>query len=463
MNFSQARTSTEPARLHYCGWARAPYEGIPRLAGLVESEAPRRNESPGALGSKLPKEDCKIARSIGLDLHSASLYTTTIDPQEGTVARFELPVEEADIQAFEAQLRPDDRIAIEATTNCHYFYHRLSPLVAEVVIANPIKLRPWLGQEDKSDRNDSYMLALLNGFGCLPTVWMPDEETEQDRRLLSRRTDLVQEQTRCLNRIRSLLARHALICPASDLRTQAARDLVRRLRSRLPAGEQLLLDSLLTQLDGLQALLEPIEALAAVHAAKRSEVELLSTVTGLDQLLSLTILAAIGTVTRFPRPGSAVKYAGLCPRENSSGGKAKRGSIRKAGSRQLRWALTQAAKNLVKRPGRFRNLYRRLKRKGEGLALTACARKLMVVIWHMLTTGEAYRELDPKLAKRKRARVKQRLKKARRVLSERPSPWQNLLDHAPLLKQLCGGKVGFPLSLRPASRKGHHPKLVSTG
>lgn len=424
----------------------------------VPSRAGRREEmSRQVLRERiLPRRTVTIARSFGLDLHQATVYVTVIDPQEG-IRRFEFSIQEADIQAFEAQLRPDDRIALEATTNSSYFYHRFRPLVAEVVIANPIKLRPWLGQEDKSDRNDSHWLALLNYFGCLPVVWMPDEETEQDRRLLSRRTNLVQEQTRCLNRIRSLLARHALVCPASDLRTEDARDLVLRLGSRVPDTERQILDSYLAQLDGLQALLEPIEAMAAMRAVGRPDVELLSTVTGLDQLLSMTILASIGTVTRFPRPGSAVKYSGLSPRENSSGGKKKRGSIRKAGCRQLRWALTQAAKHLVKRPGRFRNLYRRLKRKGEGLALAACARKLMVVIWHMLTTGEAFREMDPKLAERKRARVSRRVKKARRVLSQPRSEWPNLLKHAPLLKQLCGGKTGLPLSLRPpttASRRG---------
>lgn len=404
----------------------------------------------------LPRRTVTIARSFGLDLHQTNIYVTAIDPQGGTIKRSEFPVQEADIQAFEAQLRPDDRIALEATTNSIYFYHRLRPLVAEVVIANPIKLRPWLGQEDKSDRNDSYWLAMLNCFGCLPVVWVPDDETEQDRRLLSRRTDLVQEQTRCLNRIRSLLARHALTCPASDLRAQDARDLLLKMSSQLPEIERLILDSLLTQLDGLQALLEPIEAMATLRAAKRTEVELLSTVTGLDQLLSLTILASLGTVKRFPRPGSAVKYSGLSPRENSSGGKSKRGSISKAGSRQLRWALTQAAKNLIKRPGPFRNLYRRLKRKGEGLALAACARKLMVVVWHMLTTGEAFRERDAKLNQRKRARVTRRMKKAHQVMSRRRSEWPNLLNHAPLLKQLCGSKTGLPFSLRhsnPASQR----------
>lgn len=389
-----------------------------------------------------------MARSLGLDLHQATIYVTTLDFEAGTLERLEVAVEEKALRIFEATLRPDDRLALEATTNSYYFYQRLRPQVADVVIANPTKLRPWLGQEDKSDRNDSFWLALLNSFGCLPIVWIPDEETEQDRRLLSHRTDLIQEQTRCLSRIRSLIATYGLQCPVSDLRARDSREFVRQLRRRLPQSAQLVLDSLLHQVDDVARRLEPIDATVAMRAAARPEVSLLMSVPGLDQLLSLTILAAIGTINRFPRPQSLVKYAGLSPRENSSAGKARRGTLRKAGCRRLRWALTQAAVTLVKRPGRLRNLYRRLKRKGENLAMAACARKLLVWIWHMLKTGELYRERDEQLCERKRVRATRRVSRAKDSLAARPPILDNLLKHAPLIKELSGGKTGLPISMR---------------
>lgn len=389
-----------------------------------------------------------MSRSLGLDVHQATLYVTVLDFPAGTIERDEIPVEEKALRAFEERLRPDDRLALEATTNSYYFYHRLRPRVAEVVIANPIKMRPWLAQEDKSDRNDSFWLALLNQFRCLPRVWIPEEETEQDRRLLSHRADLVQEQTRCLNRIRSLLASSGLQSPASDLRGRDCRELVLRLRNRLPAAQRLILDSLLGQLDSLAKRLEPVNAMIAVRADSRPEVTLLMTIPGLDQLLSLSILSAVGTIERFPEAKSLVKYSGLSPRENSSGGKSRRSGIRKAGSRRLRWAVTQAAVTLVKRPGRLRNLYRRLKRKGENLAMAACARKLLVWIWHILKTGEAYRDRDPKLCERKRARAERRVTMARKSLAARKPDLEKLLEHAPLLKELSGGQTGLPVSLR---------------
>ncbi len=402
-----------------------------------------------------------MARSLGLDVHQATIYITALDLQAGTLEQYEVAVEEKALQVFEQTLRPDDRLALEATTNSYYFHRRLQPRVSSVVIANPIKLRPWIAQEDKSDRNDSFWLALLNNFNRLPSVWVPDEQTEQDRRLLSLRTDLVQEQTRCLNRIRALLASNGLQSPAADLRGRNCREHVFRLRARLPETARLVLDVLLRQLDSLNERLEPVNAAVALRAGERPEISLLMTVPGLDQLLSLSILAAIGDIDRFSRAASLVKYSGLCPRENSSGGKPCRGSRRKPGSRRLRWAVTQAAITLVKRPGRLRNLYRRLKRKGENLAMAACARKLLVWIWHILKTGEAYRDRDAKLDERKRARVATRMRAARHTLAARPTSLEKLLKHAPLLKELSGGKFGLPAGLRFPARV--EPPATLTG
>ena len=403
-----------------------------------------------------------MGRSLGLDIHQATVFVTGIDPQTMEVSRYEIAVEEKSLQTFEAQLRPDDRVAIESTTNAYYFYDRLCPLVAEVAVANPIKLRPWLGNEDKSDRNDSFWLALLHLFGCLPQIWVPDPETREDRKLLAHYSALVGERTRCKNRIRALLASHGLINPVSDLQGVAARDLVVQQNARLPETAKAILNSQLAALDSVQARLEPIEALVALRAHRRRETHLLLSVPGLELTLCLVVLAAIGNVGRFPTPGSLVKYAGLVPREKSSGGRSRRGGLKKNGSRSLRWALTEAVQSLIKQPGRFRNLYRRLVRKGHGIAIAACARKLLTIIWHMLNIGEHFREEKPDSRERKQNRVKRKVAKANTLITERRVMLENLLKHAPQLKELAGGRTGFPLSLRPILSTAKAPPM-STG
>ena len=105
----------------------------------------------------------------------------------------------------------------------------------------------------------------------------------------------------------------------------------------------------------------------------------------------MVILAEIGEVTRFPDANHLVSYAGLAPRVRSSGGRTRLGGITKQGSSALRWALVEAAIVAVRRPGRLQEMHKRLRQgKSAALAMTACARQLLVVIYHMLTRGDAY-------------------------------------------------------------------------
>lgn len=389
-----------------------------------------------------------MSRSLGVDLHPESIQVMTLDPKTCKAELRGMAVEEKALQAFEQQLRPDDRIALEATTNAYYFYDRWKPMVAEVVIANPIKLRPMLAHEDKSDRNDAFWLAVLNQFGLLPTVSVPDHETRDARELVNHRADLVRERTRCQNQIRALLIKHGLISPAGDLKSVDARDLVVRQHARLSQNSKLVLNSLLAKLDSAQARLDSVDAAMIVRANQHPDTPLLLTLPGIELGLAFTMLAGIGDIGRFPTAGSLVKYAGLVPKEKSSGGKFYRAGIRRTGSRSLRWAASVAARSAIKQPGRFQNLYRRLRRKGEGIAITACARKLLTIVWHILTKREGYREEDDGLKKRKETRVRRKVARAQAKMADRRAQLEHLLKHAPALKELSGGRSGFPVSLR---------------
>lgn len=185
-------------------------------------------------------------------------------------------------------------------------------------------------------------------------------------------------------------------------------------RTRLPVVAQAQLTSLLDQVEAASKSLERTGAMAEMLAEARSvETDLLATIPGVDSLLAVTILACVGDIERFPTPDSLANYAGMVPSVHSSGKKQRHGRITKKGSRMLRWAVTQAVQHLKNVPGPFRNLYRRLRRGGkEGRAVVACGRKLLVVIWHMLRNGEAFRGCDPEKQERKNSRRQNRREKA---------------------------------------------------
>jgi transposase len=362
-----------------------------------------------------------LGRTIGLDVHRDRIFVTILSPMDGKADQYEISTAEKDLAAFLLTLRPDDQVALEATRGHGYYVDRLQSVVGRVAVANPTKLQFFTGKNAKNDRNDSFSLAMLLAVGTLPTVWVPDSETRQDREVLHYRANLIQEQTRLKNRIRALLAEHGMSWPGSDIAADGARLFLLKLKSRLPWATSEILVNQLEQLGLLQARLRQTENLIEVRAARWPEVALLMTIRGINVLTAFTIMAIVGRVDRFQTADSLANYAGLVPRQRSSAGKSHLGKVTKAGSRMLRWALTEAVQCLCRVDGPYRNLCKRLerKKKSKGVAMTACARKLLKAIWCMLSRGETFHHAEESLIARKLKRRGQRLTAASAVVDER--------------------------------------------
>ena len=366
-------------------------------------------------------------RSIGLDIHRDLIFITILSIADGTVVQYEISTREEHFRAFLATLSLDDQVALEATRGSSYYVDQLSTRVAKVLVANPNKLA--INKKAKNDRNDSLTLALQLASGTLPTVWIPDRETRQDRELLRHRNNVVQQQTRLKNRMRALLAEHGMSWSGSDIQGRGAELFLAKLRARLPIVTQGVLSDLLDELNVLEARLKQVDQVIEVRAERWPQLPLLMTIRGINVLTAFTILAAIGDISRFPTADSLANYAGLTPSDHSSGGKIHCGKVTKAGSKMLRWALTEAVQSLCRVDGPYRNLCKRLDRKGKGkgTSATACARKLLTAIWCMLTRGELFHLNEPDLTESKAWRHKQRLKAAREVVEARKQRQREVL------------------------------------
>lgn len=111
---------------------------------------------------------------------------------------------------------------------------------------------------------------------------------------------------------------------------------------------------------------------------------------GIGLYTGMTILAAIGDIRRFPSAAQLVGYAGLGARVRASGNSFQTGKISKLGRRELRTALVNSAWIAVRFSAYWQQQFERLaNRIGKLKAITAIARKLLVVIWHVLTKKEA--------------------------------------------------------------------------
>jgi transposase len=117
---------------------------------------------------------------------------------------------------------------------------------------------------------------------------------------------------------------------------------------------------------------------------------------GVGPITALAFVLTLGDVTRFRRGKQVASYLGLVPREHSSGGKQRLGSISKQGNSFLRMLLVESAQSLTRLDEGFRKQYRRrCHHMAKGVAKVAAARRLSVRLYWMLRTNTAYPEIVP--------------------------------------------------------------------
>lgn len=295
----------------------------------------------------------------------------------------------------------------------------------ELVVGNAQHIRNVPGR--KTDMKDADWLAVLLRHGLIRKSFVPSKPLRDLRDLLRYRRGLVEASTTERNRLLKALetANIKLACVATDVFGVSGRRMVKallrgdstpeemaqlakgRLRRKRESLELALRGSvdehhrcmLQMQLRRIERTEEDVKALDAEIDARlepyRVQHQLLMQIPGVDWLVAAVIIAELGVdMTVFPTVRHASAWAGVCPGNNQSGGKAKAAAVRK-GNVYLRTALVQAALGAARTGGSYyKNKYFRLKaRRGAKRAAMAIAHKILIATYHVLSTGTPYREL----------------------------------------------------------------------
>jgi transposase len=340
-------------------------------------------------------------RIIGLDIHRA--FAEAVAWDDGKLKRLgRVDMRRHVLEAFAKRLSKDDVVVVEATGNACSVAAVIAPHVKRVVIANPKQVRIIAHAKIKTDTIDASVLAQLYASGFLPEVWIPDEPTQALRRQVTRRNQIVRQRSRLKNIIQSILHSHLIpSCPHADLCGASGRAWL--FHQVLPEDERLAVERHLREFDRLGDDLKVIERDLARSALGDEGVKRLMTIPGVDMVVALAIVAAIGDVGRFEQSQKLVSYLGLNPSVRQSGpGPAYHGRITKQGRGHARGMLVEAAWAAARAPGPLRAFFLRVRaRRGQHVAAVATARKLAVLIWHLLSKGESYVWARPALHARK--------------------------------------------------------------
>jgi transposase len=376
-------------------------------------------------------------RYIALDLDKRHAYLGTFDSETRQRHQERIPLmnDAVNLKQFLSSLRPDDLVAMEAQPGSFYLYDLCKPIVKEVYILESHRLAAFLKlSEAKTDRNDTGTMLDIVRAEVQHTVWVPTPEVRAQRLVATHYKHLHKQRTRCINRIHAILLDHGLAYEATTLLDADAREAVARLKGAMsPAALSILASTL-----RLLRLVEEELALvgAQLQATEQPLRELAMTLPGLGAVLATAALAAIGDPARFKSADSLSNYT-LAPSLWGTGGKTRTGKTKRRGSTLLRWAMVEAANSARRVPGPIRDRYIRLRRrgKGHGTAIVAVARKMLEVLWHMLTRREPYR-VPAATEQRKQRRRRRKDAQAQQILKNKPDTIETLRQHISSIREV---------------------------
>lgn len=337
---------------------------------------------------RFEKDTSGITRYIALDIHKEyALIGGQNARQEWLLAPRRVAIEKLRDWAA-ANLRKGDAVVVETTTNVWDVYDIVEPLVGYVVVAHAGAVRQIAEARVKTDKKDIERLLRLLVADIVPEVWVPPVHVRELRGMISYRNRLVKTSTMIRNRLQSLIHRHNLTLPKGKLRDRAWWE-----NQRVNAMEKIQIRQELAMLDELDKHKKEVDAelgrqsLGKVWSKQAMRLLQLS---GFGVIITMTVLSAIGEIERFASPKELVGYSGLGAGVHDSGKEHHEKRITKSGRKELRWALVEAAWRAIRISPYWKAQYEKyLKRMHKpNQAIVVIARKLLVVVWHVLTKQE---------------------------------------------------------------------------
>jgi transposase len=335
------------------------------------------------------------SRYIGLDVHKHYLVASGVDAEQNQVFGPH-KVKLVNLENWvKKNLTQEDAVVLEMSTNSFQMYDDLVEHVHSVTLVHPPHVALITQALVKTDRKAALTLAQLHAAKLLPAVWVPTAEGRDLRALVAQRRKMITLTTQAKNRLHSLLHRRRLGLPEKG-GLFAPENRSWWFNLPLSSLEKVRLRSDLATLDFALAQVTSLEVGFKEAAAIDNRMPLLIQLPGIFIIHAITLLAAIGDIRRFPTPKHLVGYAGLGSRVYDSGQTYRTGRITKTGRRDIRVTMVEAAHTAVRTHPHWQAELARLEpRLGKPKAIVAIARKLLVVVWHVLTQSCADRHADP--------------------------------------------------------------------
>ena len=278
----------------------------------------------------------------GIDLHANNSVIVLLDDQDQVVYQKRLP---NDLPSLLQQLSPYQAslqgVVVESTYNWYWLVDGLMERGYVVHLANTAAIQQYAGLKYTDDHSDARWLAHLLRLGVLPEGYIYPKEGRAVRDLLRKRSQLVQHKTTHLLSIQNLLTRNTGRAMSGNRIKQLT---VADVDGLLPEPElALAVKSNLAVMRCLETQIATIAQTVTQRVKLQAEFNDLLTVSGIGQILALTIMLETGDIRPFPAVGNFASYCRCVGSQKLSNGKRKGSGNTKNGPKYLAWALVEAA------------------------------------------------------------------------------------------------------------------------
>lgn len=327
--------------------------------------------------------------SVIVDHHKSVFVCAVLDEETGELRHETLKARRAEVEPFLKALAGPTRIFVEACRGWEWVSNLSDEIGAEFKLVNPREMPEIAKSIKKTDRKDvEKMLRRLQVEGELPESRCLSREERALRSISRERSDVAKNKRKLMVRIHAVIDSHDLPSAKAEFVKPEWRA---RMEASLRPDEWLVLEMQLSQYDHTRGVIDLLDQRMVEIASKSPHYALLNSIPGMGPILASIVIAEVGRMQDFKDARQFAAYIGLVPRVRSSAGKARCGSITKAGPSDLRWAITQAIviSTRCKAQSAVTKMYHRKRRKGKParVAICAAANKLARVIHSMLTNS----------------------------------------------------------------------------
>jgi transposase len=330
--------------------------------------------------------------TIGVDIAKSVFQVHCIDADGAVVIRKRIG--RAKVVEFFAGL-PPCLVGMEACATAHQWARELKKLGHDVRLMPPTYVKAYV----KRSKNDAADAAAICEAVTRPSMrFVPIKSIEQQSALMLHRTRdlLIRQRTQLINALRAHLAELGLVAAKGhEGLQQLVMAVTESSDEQLPSNARFSCQSIVAQLHAVQTQINGLDKRITQAHRANADSKRLEAIPGFGVILSTAVVATMTDPKAFRTGREFAAWIGLVPRQNSTGGKERLGSISKQGDRYLRRLFVLGAISMVgtarTRPGKYPWITELLARRPAKLVAVALANKMARIAWALLAKGETYR------------------------------------------------------------------------